>query len=259
MKSIETKSLLVKCTNYGESDKIVTLMTEDLGKIQGIAKGARRSIKRFGGCLEQFTLVNMTIRPKKGLSFIEEGHVIKNFKSIKSDLAKIAYGSYLLELTSTIFLEGETHEGRSLYELLISGIEQMEHSDNPEETAREYDMKILSRMGYMPSLLACVVCDKKLLDANGQAFSKKNSQNSSVGFSWARGGIVCGDCQKKTGEELHYVSVGTLKTLNAAVLRPVSFTMNALSESEMIIPPFIAYHMGTNLKSLEFIRTMKGV
>jgi len=259
LKGIETKSLLVRCTNYGESDKIVTLISQDLGKVKGIAKGARRSIKRFGGCLEPFTLVNMVIRPQKGLSFLEEAHVLKNFKTIKSDLSKIAYGSYMLELTSAMSLEGGNNEGGALYELLLKGIEDISVRKNPEEAAREYDMKILSMMGYLPSFLACAVCNGRLLEGNGRPFLRDASRSPDVGFSWARGGIICVECQKKSGEELSYVSVGTLKTLHAAALRTVSFTKNALAESEEIIPSFIAYHLGKKLKSLDFISSMKGV
>ncbi|MCK5607282.1 DNA repair protein RecO, partial [Candidatus Pacearchaeota archaeon] len=167
MKGSETRGLIVKCTNYGESDRIVTVITEQLGKVRGIAKGARRSIKRFGGCLETFSLVSLLIREGKGLSYIGEGRVLKDFREIKKDIEKISYGSYMLEISDAVALDdGAQLEGlapnseavgepvsETVFSLLLDAIKSLAKSREPEAEARGFEVRLLAMAGYLPSFL----------------------------------------------------------------------------------------------------------
>lgn len=248
MKTIETNALVVKSLNYGESDKIVTIFSEDLGRVKGVAKGARRSLKRFGGCLEPFALVRFTYKPGKDLGRFEEGTVVRNFRAIKEDLLKMAYGSYLLELAEALFAEGEG--GQDAYGLLLDAFADLsEEGRESEAVVRGAEVRLLGLTGYMPSFTTCVVCSDPIT---------AEKHRDGVAFSGARGGVVCAGCHPK-GERVDFVSPGTLKTLSASAGRRVLFTKHALEESGRIIPAFITHHLGKPLKSLDFIDQMKGV
>ena len=248
MKTIETNALVVKSLNFGESDKIVTVFSESLGRVQGVAKGARRSLKRFGGCLEPFSLIRFTYKPGKELGRFEEGRVIRDFRAIKEDLLKMAYGSYLLELAEALFTEGVG--GEEGYALLLEAfLELSEKGGEPEAIARGAEVRLLDIAGYLPSFGTCVICNDTLTG---------ETHREGVAFSGERGGVICSSCRPK-GERVDFVSPGTLKTLSASVGRRVLFTRLALEESGRIIPSFIAHHLGKPLKSLGFIGQMKGV
>ena len=124
----------------------------------------------------------------------------------------------------------------------------------PEEVIREYEVRLLGVMGYLPSFLNCLSCGESIekdMTKAGQSSGMK------VQFSPQGGGVLCSNCGSgKAG--LEPVSIGTLKTLEAALMKKVSFTRNALEESGRIIPPFIMHHLGRRLKSLEFLDKMKG-
>ncbi|MBE9535991.1 MAG: DNA repair protein RecO [Proteobacteria bacterium] len=254
MKSVITEALILRTNDYGESDRIVRFMSPGLGKVSGIAKGARKSIKRFGGCLEPFTLVSLTVQPREGLSLIKEGAAAKGYKGIKNDLERFAYGSYLLDLTNNIVADDLDDESEKVFFLLKNALALLEASDKPEEVVREYEVRLLGITGYMPSFLNCLSCGDPVdrpMDEAGQGGPVE------AVFSPGDGGVFCRNCgSEKAG--LESISIGTLKTLEAVSTKKVSFSRNAIEESGRIIPPFIMHHLGRRLKSLEFIDKMKG-
>ncbi|MBE9503005.1 MAG: DNA repair protein RecO [Proteobacteria bacterium] len=250
-----TRGLVIKCSDYGESDKIVTFISRDLGKIRGIAKGARRSLKRFGGCLEQFSLVDMVVRPRDGLSLLLEGKVIRNYKKIKADIDKIFYGTYLLDLTNSLVGDGHDDNMKDIFHLLLSALETLEECEYDEGCLREYEVRILSKVGYMPSFLNCISCGKEVEPYRNRI----STMDMNIGFSSSKGGVFCELCEKRVDDRLEFISFGTLKTLEAATHKKVSFTRHALLESGKIIPPFISHRLGKRLKSLDFLERVKGI
>ncbi len=262
MKGIETRGLIVKCTDYGESDRIVTVITEQLGKVRGIAKGARRSIKRFGGCLETFSLVSLLIREGRNLSYIGEGRVLKDFREIKKDIEKISYGSYMLEISDAVALEdGAQPEGlaansepvsRTVFSLLLDAIKSLSDSRDPEAEARGFEVRLLAMAGYLPSFLNCLSCGCSVLEGD------RRGGNGAL-FSPARGGVLCTNCAAREVRPLDFISAGTLKTLNSAAKGNVLFTRNSLEESGRVMRDFIGHHLGRRLKTLDFIDKMKGL
>jgi len=257
MNQVETKALIIKGSNYGESDRIITAVTEDLGKIKGIAKGARKSLKRFGGSLEPFTLVKLVLRMGKGLAFINDAKVVRSYKNIKNDLEKISFGSYMLELADAFSVEGHhpgQHMERDFFSLLLSAMEELSQSKEAEVVVREFQIRLLSMSGYMPSLTECASC-------GGNVFQAKDTElmNQSTAFSHSRGGVLCRDCSGSDSSSLDFISPGTLKTLSRLLKGKVSFTRHSLDESGRLLSAFISQHAGKRLKSLDFMEHMKGI
>ena len=266
MKGIETRGLIVKCTDYGESDRIVTVITERMGKVRGIAKGARRSIKRFGGCLETFSLVSLLIREGKSLSYIGEGRVLKDFREIKKDIEKISYGSYMLEISEAVALDDDAQfenlapnnepVSDTVFSLLLDAIKSLANSREPEAEARGFEVRLLAMAGYLPSFLNCLSCRGSVLE--GEKNKVRVSFDSAL-FSSARGGVLCTKCAASETKPLDFISAGTLKTLNSAVKGKALFTKNSLEESGRLMRGFISHHLDKRLKTLEFIDKMKGL
>ena len=94
----------------GESDKIVSFLTEDFGKLTGIAKGALRSRRRFVNSLEPFSLVNLRFqdRAHDNLVFSHRcGSLFQGLRQLASSLERIAYAAYLVEITDGLISERE--------------------------------------------------------------------------------------------------------------------------------------------------------
>ena len=93
-----TPAIVLRSWPFGESDKIVSFLTERYGKVTGIAKGAKRSRRRFVNTLELFSLVNLRFqdRPHSALAFVYACDPIRHFKELTTSLEKIAYASYFV-------------------------------------------------------------------------------------------------------------------------------------------------------------------
>lgn len=104
-----TPAIVLRNRDYGESDRIVTVLTRDAGKLGGIAKGAKQSRRRFERKLELFSHVMLYFRrrPHGDLVFITraEAAELTQFE-LEDDLGKIALGSYMLELADALIREG---------------------------------------------------------------------------------------------------------------------------------------------------------
>ena len=104
-----TPAIVLRARDYAESDRIVTLLTRDQGKIGGIAKGAKASRHRFERKLEPFShvILHFRRRPHGQLVFITRAEAadLEQFR-IEEDLSRIALGTYMLELTDMLTAEG---------------------------------------------------------------------------------------------------------------------------------------------------------
>src|SRR5438128_8385232 len=71
--SQRSEAIILRTRAYGESDKIVTFLTADAGKLTGMAKGAKNSRRRFANCLDPFTRVRVhfRIRPGASMAFMD--------------------------------------------------------------------------------------------------------------------------------------------------------------------------------------------
>src|SRR5512139_777880 len=94
----QTEAIVLRLLDYGESDRIVTFCTADFGKIRGIAKGARRSRKRFANALEPFSFsrIRFSRRRPENLALIEDCDGLCHFPSIRNDLEKTLAASYMI-------------------------------------------------------------------------------------------------------------------------------------------------------------------
>jgi DNA repair protein RecO (recombination protein O) len=111
---------VIRSLNYGESDRIVTFFTKDFGKIKGIAKGARRSRKRFQNALGLFSHLRLIFfdREGMGLARVESGDILHTFPRIRENLTKIYHGNYFLELVNE--MAGERERNLEAFDLLLA-------------------------------------------------------------------------------------------------------------------------------------------
>jgi DNA repair protein RecO (recombination protein O) len=180
---IITPAVVVRTRAFGESDKIVTFLTRDLGKIAGIAKGARRSKRRFVNVLEPFTHVDVTLRLRPGsdLAFVNACVLRDAPISLARDLLKFAYASYVLELTDRMVREREA--GPDTYELVRDAIALLENGDAEPGVLRAFELHLLRLTGYEPELGHCRRCATSI--ASGMTMYVHP----------ARGGVLCVRCR----------------------------------------------------------------
>lgn len=243
-----TPAIVLRSWPYGESDKIVSFLTQTHGKVTGIAKGAKRSRKRFVNTLEPFSLVNLRFqdRPHSSLVFVYGCDPLRPFKDITTSLEKIVYASYFVEITDR--LVGERDENRKLFEHLREGLIFIEENGPSLSLLIFFELKLLQFSGYQPILEHCRRCGK-----NCQASTERQWR-----FSARDGGILCGPCSifRKEAVPLSIETLAALSELQQAksiLPRHLSFSPAVLKESRPVLERFIQFHINKELKSAPFL------
>ena len=241
----KTQAIVIRSIPYGEVDKIVTLYTLDFGKLKGIAKGAKRSRKRFGNTLEICSYINLSFFEKETSDLVRLNHcdLIGSFTGLREDINKLAWASYLIELVNE--LTADKIRSKRLFELLLAFLNYIDRGILKEEIQRVFEVRLLALLGYQPLLDHCLRCKRGLA---GEKFF----------FSIREGGILCPACAANL-PGLVSVSLGTIKTLLLAQtillekVGRVSFSAQSLKESKTFLSLFLGQYLRKDLKSKKFL------
>jgi len=252
MPLFKTSAIVIRSLNYGESDRIVSFFTKDFGKIKGIAKGARRSRKRFQNALGLFSHLRLIFFDREGMSLVrvESGDILHTFPKIREDLKRIFFGNYYLELVNE--MAGEREPNPEAFDLLLSFLLNLEAIEPEEEQLRMFEVRMLSLFGYQPNMIRCGLCKKDWEDLK---------EVPGVFFSLEKGTLICDGCSRGWNN-LIPLSLGTarlidqISQLELAKLKRLRFTPQALSESRELLPRFIAHQLGKELKSLKAMKDL---
>jgi DNA repair protein RecO (recombination protein O) len=251
--SFKTPAIVLRSLDYGESDRIVTLYTSDFGKIRGIAKGARRSRRRFANnALEPFACSH-AILSRKGpdnLALIEDCDIINSYPDIRADLEKTLIASYLIELVDQF--TGGGKENSKLFRLLQDFLTLIETEDTPDWIARFFEIRLLKLSGYEPVLDRCLACKKPVSDAYNYRFHVKE------------GGLRCNACHP-AGLGSFPVSFGTIgvlllgKEFDPCRYSRLVFPEQSVAESRHLLVGFIQHLLGKELKSLRVLTEVRNM
>jgi len=247
----KTDGVVIHRLDFGESDLIVTLYTADLGKIKGIAKGAKRSKRRFVNNLQPFSYVRIVFSEGRGeLIRVDEADMIQPLFRISEDISKVLYGSYFLEMVKE--MTGEKEANPQLFELLVTFLTVLNDFPPREEYPRVFELRFLDLMGYRPRLMECTICGKAPSSSEG-AF-----------FSYRHGGVVCRSCQVNARGAIA-ISGETIQTMERVLkmdlteVEGVRFSPVVLAEGKDILPRFVQHQLGKGLKSLRVMEAVQRV
>jgi DNA repair protein RecO (recombination protein O) len=249
MGQFKTWAIVIKTLDYGESDRITTFYTSDFGKIKGIAKGAKRSRRRFSNALELFTLSKSIFFDKResGLVRIEGCDIVNTFHAIREDIRKVVYGCYFVELVDE--MTGEREANPDLFNMLRAFLSLLSDGEAEAQILRVFEIRLLSLLGYRPGLDRCLRCDETV------------EHSVQAHFSVKKGGLLCQRCSQGYSD-LIPISLGTAKIMHVAMEMDLSkvgrlkFSKQALCEGEAILSKFIQYHINKELKSKKFLKDL---
>ena len=157
---IRTKGIITKEVKYGDTSRIVTIITKDFGKISAIANNVRTGKSRLLSGLSLFVYSEIVMyegKGKDGLFRINEINVIESFKSIRESIDKMAYASYFAEVTNKTVTENSPDD--ELLRLLLNSLHLIDKdSVNFQLLKTVFEIKTVQLCGYAPSLVPCGKC-----------------------------------------------------------------------------------------------------
>lgn len=244
------KSIILRKQDWGEADELVAFISRELGWLTGVAKNAKKSRIRFGGHLEPFTLVDLSLRPRKrdDLVWIDEAQIIRGYLGIRADLTRVARASYLFEMASVFLPEG--HPDPAVFDFLQGFLEDLQHAESGSLLFMLAEIRLLGLLGYSPRFDVCPAC-AKLLEPGEDAV-----------FSPLRGGACHPQCLEPQEAKDVILSPDTLAivrkglTVEREVAERLRLNKKGLEELRSALSAFVRSTRGDEMKSLLFLEEM---
>jgi DNA repair protein RecO (recombination protein O) len=239
-----TDAIVLSRFDYGEADRILTLITPAGGKLKAIAKGIRRPTSRIGGSLEPFAELNVLLARGRTFDVVTQVSIGHAWLNLRDSLEGAATAWYLAELADRS-LE-ERHAAEPVYALLRRAYELLDAGMAPGRVARWYEMHLADELGVRPEVDRCVECDR-VLEVDGR-------------FRWVPmlGGVLCDRCPGP-GHERTGLSLDALKLLKAYQRQDVEalagLRLAAATEREVetAMREFLRHVLERDARSLAFL------
>jgi DNA repair protein RecO (recombination protein O) len=159
MEELRDHAFLLRARVYAESDIIAIFLSAEHGKISGIARGARRSKRRFAGAALQ-PFHELAIRYKRRshseLVFLEESRVLRGYDAVAARVDGFAWASYLTELTEVVLPIADPCP--QVFELYALAVERLAGDAPPAPCSQHYVLRLLEYAGWCPDFERCSVC-----------------------------------------------------------------------------------------------------
>lgn len=240
----KVEGIILNEKNYGETSKIVNVLTKEHGIIGLMAKGAKGMKSDLRSVTDKLTYGFFHIYYKENkLSNLVSVDVINPFRNLKSDIVTISYASFLLELTEQVYKQSEDHK---IYELLIAGLLKINEGYDAMVIANILELKYLYFLGVMPMIDACSICGSKVGIAT---------------LSSVRGGYICRNCLKNET----IVSKNTIQLIRMFYYVELSkiskLEIKDLSKREIdqFLDAYYDQYTGLYLKSKNFLKNLSKV
>ncbi|HLF27068.1 MAG TPA: DNA repair protein RecO [Anaerolineae bacterium] len=247
-----TEAIVLRRSDLGEADRLLTLLTPERGKLRVIAKGARKIASRKSGHVELFNRVNFLVARGRGeFDIISQAETIEPFRALREDLLRSTYAHYAAELLDRFAEEGTPQP--ELFDLLADALGWLAHSPNLALTARYFELRLLTLTGFQPQVFHCV--------AGGEPLDEVQSDEM-YGWSPGEGGALCP--RHALGRtDIGRLSLGALKVLRHAMrndyhaFSALQVRESVAAEIERALQRYLTYVLERKVKSIEFINLLR--
>ncbi len=245
--TLVTQAILLRSVATGEADRVVTLLGRSTGKVAALARGARKSTRRFGGGLGLGATGEATVRDRPGaeLAWLEAFEVSQGRHGLGSDLGSTAHAGYVSELCDQLCAPRQPEP--EVYDRLLGFLDALDARGPHAARLRAFEAGLLGSLGFGIGFDACVACGRRDLD-------------ETVRLDTIRGGVTCPACARGGSPLSPQVRTALDRfgrmTLAEAEAMDLPREINAACRNAL--GELLALHLTRPLKSLEFLRKLQG-
>ena len=243
-----TRAIVLRETKYKEADKILTVLTEDEGKMTVSARGVMRRGSKIAAACQFLTLSEMTLFENRGKWSVDEALTLEQFLGLRTDIRLLALGTYFAEL-----LEAVSDEDSPNPEVLRLGLNSLYALSSgiypPEHIKAVFELRLMCLSGYEPSLAACPVCGKENMEAPV--------------FSTLGGTILCGKCRSGDSGEtfpLCGACLAAMRHILSAESRKIfSFTLTEAAAKRLyaVCEAYVQAQLERRFSALDYWKSVK--
>ena len=246
---IDTKALVLRAVDYKDSDRILTLFTQDLGKVTVKARGCRRRGSPLAASSQLLTWSEVTLfgyRERYGLNSAEP---LELFWGVRQDVEKLALGSYFAEVVERV--TGDEQPEPALLSLILNSLYALDKLQKPQPIVKgAFELKLMALIGYEPLISSCAVCGA--LEPVEPRFDRQE------------GLLRCGACGRGRGGEGLALTPAILAAMRHVVYgdpkRLFSFRLPSEDWKQFgrVCEGFLTAQLDRGFSTLDFYRSLMG-
>lgn len=246
-RTIRTEAVVLKRSDFGESDRLLTLYTPRHGKLRAVAKGARKPQSRKTGHVELFMRSNLLLAAGRSLFVLTQAEMIEGYTALRDDLVRTTYAAYAVELLDRFTVDDDPHP--EIYDLLVDALGWFAEHEDVMLVSRFYELRLLSMAGFRPQFFSCVSC--------GQPIEEQDQF-----FSAELGGFLCPDCQKADGRARPVSAVAVkvlryLQTRSWDTVRVLQLKRPLHHDLERLMHYYLTHILERNLHAVDFLHRLR--
>ena len=237
-------AVVMKHRPIGEADRLITFYTNTTGKVNAVARSARKPGSKFGGSLDLLNHVRVSLARGRSLDHVSESDVINSHREIKKNLDRMAQAIYVMELVDTF---GEDRSAnRDLFDSTVSILNEYDTGINLALETLKFEMKLLKSTGFVPEFLVCVKC-RSDLPPESHLFDSNS------------GGVLCEDCRHDVHGQTQIISISSMKILRNLQRNrykgsgSVEFSTEVSLELRSLMQMYLRFTAEKDLKTTRFM------
>ena len=236
MGTITVNGIVCRHTDYRENDRIITIYTQEMGRLDANARGAKKNKSPLLNATQPFVYGEFVLFFSKDKYTVNTAYVKESFYPLRSNLDRFAAGIHLLKMTSGGAQPGDANE--KIFSLLYHSISFLSYTEvDPKDITLGFLLHYLDYHGYRPLIISCAQCGADL------------RQQNEFGFSSEAGGALCGLCAKdKFVSKLTLEAMRRILLLKDEELYKIKLGHNVKLELERILYPYAEYLFDRKIK-----------
>ena len=236
--------MILRKVDYGEADRIFTLLTRAHGKVGAIAKGVRRTESKLASSLELYTHVDVLLAKGRGeLDVVAQVQRLPGVR-MAGEVERMSHAALVAELAERVCEDRHPVDG--VYELTVMALDELAREVDPRRASAYFLMSALDLLGYAPQLAACASCERPL-------------EPRAAAFSAAAGGFLC----ERDDLGMPRTPLAAIKVLRLMAsgdldtYRRLKLDGALVDEVERVLTLQLEHHLDRRLKSLQFLHDMR--
>ena len=243
---IETKGIVLKEYPIKERDKVLTVLTPDLGKITVWANNARTVKSPIMGASQLLAYSELTLNEKGGNYYLSRGAVLNVFFELRQSIEKLTLAQYFCEFCNTVTVDG--YYAEQVLRLLLNSVYLLCKQDTDIFLIKTvFELRMMFYLGFMPDIQSCHCC---------------NTMKDNMLFDVKGGCMKCQDCAKGQEEGLFwmnkavYLAMRHILTAPAAKVFSFKLEQESKKQLERIVESFCLMQLDCKFQTLEFFKNL---
>ncbi|ARP51155.1 MULTISPECIES: DNA repair protein RecO [Caproicibacterium] len=247
---VQTQGVVIRVSNVGERDRLVTVLTRDRGVVRAFARNSRAAKSSLVSATQLFCYARILLFCGKDKYIIDDAQPLEVFFELRQDIGRLSLAQYFCELAGELAPQEDSEKAADFLRLLLCAFRRLCRGGRPLPVVKAAtEMRMLSLAGYMPDLIGCAQCRKY--------------EDSIMYFYPLQGELLCPSCRQKNGRQdgiaLHKGALTALRhTVYADLPKLFSFTLGEQGQQELAraSEEYLLDRIEYHFRTLDFYHTV---